>query len=426
VGSEMCIRDRWSPAEFVYPPGMVNFFIAVAKTWQLGHGSPVPLASDLYTSLWKFAFAAFILVGAGLLLAISRRTNGGSRGWALLLAGLFAVSPAVIFDVAVWGQTNGLLLAVLLLAVLALVLDRPQLMWSAIVVAVLVKQTALLVVPLIALFAVRRYGLRRSITYAAFGIIVGFVFIAPSLLAGYSPATVYMTTFGKLADFGTPLTPYSTTVSADTFPIWVVLTGVRNFHGMDRLWTSDRETVPLMGLTYSTAGLLLFIFIALAAAWAVWREAGRPTSSYQRLFLTISLVIVGYVSLNTRTSGHYLILAIPFLLLGLPRSVPLTAFWKVASVSALALVSEYGLFMFIAAKGEWPNFAVLGSPTTNGFSGLVYAIYTYDGFITLFALLMFLVVLRLLLEVTTDVRRRMTIPAHVAPDAVRETAGSTL
>jgi hypothetical protein len=135
---------------------------------------------------------------------------------------------------------------------------------------------------------------------------------------------------------------------------------------------------------------------------------------------------VGYVSLNTRTSGHYLILAIPFLLLGLPRSVPLTAFWKVASVSALALVSEYGLFMFIAAKGEWPNFAVLGSPTTNGFSGLVYAIYTYDGFITLFALLMFLVMLRLLLEVTTDVRRRMTMPAHVAPDALRETAGSTL
>jgi hypothetical protein len=416
----------WSPAEFVYPPGMLDFFIAVAKTWQIGHGSPAPLANELFTSWWKFAFALFILVAAGLILAISRRTNRGSAGWPVLVAALFALSPAVIFDVAVWGQSNGLLLAIMLLAVLALVLDRPYLMWSAIVVAVLVKQTALLVVPLIALFALKRYGLRRSLTSAAFGIIVGFVFIAPSLLAGYSPVTAYMTTIGKLADFGTPLTPYNTTVSADTFPIWVVLTGIRGLHGMDRLWTTDRESVPLLGLAYSTAGLIVFLAVALFAAWVVWREAGTTTRSYQRLFLAIALVVVGYVSLNTRSSGHYLILAVPFLLLGLPRGAPLSAFWKVASVSALALISEYGLFMFIAAKGEWPNFAVLGSPTTNPISGLVYGIYTYDGFITLFALLMFWVMVRLLLDVTTELRRGVAVPAHLAHEAVREAAGSVL
>jgi hypothetical protein len=416
----------WSPAEFVYPPGMANFFIVVGKTWQLFNHAPAPLGSQLYTSFWKFAFAIFVLVAAGLIFAISRRTNGGWRNWALLLAGLFAISPALVFDVAVWGQSNGLLLAILLLATLALVLNRPQLMWSAIVVAVLVKQTALLVAPLIVLFALRRYGLRRSLTYAAFGIVVGFVFIAPSLFAGYSPATSVMTTIGKLADFGTPLTPYNTTVSADTFPIWVVLTGMRSFHGIDRLWTTDRETVPLLGMSYSSAGLVLFILIALIAAWAVWREAGRPTPSYQRLFVSIALVVVAYVSLNTRTSGHYLILAIPFILLGLPRAAPVSAFWKLAAVSGLALISEYGLFMFIAAKGEWPNFAVLGSPSTNTFSALVYAIYTYDGFITLFAVLMFLVMVRLLLEVATDLRRRVMVPAHVTPEVVRETAGSAV
>lgn len=416
----------WSPAEFVYPPGMVNFFIAVAKIWHVGHHAPLPLGDQLFTSWWKFAFAIFIVVAAGLILAISRRTNGGSWRWALVVAGLFAVSPAVIFDVAVWGQSNALLLAILLLAVLALVLDRPQLMWSAVIVAVLVKQTALLVVPLIVLFAIRRYGLRRSLTYAAFGVIVGFVFIAPTLMAGYSPATVYMTTLGKLADFGTPLTPYNTTVSADTFPIWVVLTGIRGFHGIDRMWTTDRDIVPLMGITYSAAGLVLFIVLALLAAWVVWREAGSgKTPSYQRLFLAIALVVVGYVCLNTRSSGHYLILAIPFLLLGLPRGVPLSAFWKVASVSALALISEYGLFMFIAAKGEWPNFSVLGSPYSNPISGLVYGIYTYDGFITLFAVLMLWVMVRLLVEVTTELRRGMSVPAHVT-EAVREAAGSTL
>lgn len=416
----------WSPAEYAYPPGMVNFFVVVAKSWQAVHGSIVPMANSDYYTFWKFAFAFFILVTAGLIFAISRRLNSGSLSWPLILAAVLALSPAVIFDVAVWGESNALLWSALLLAVWALVVDRPRLMWSAIVISVLIKQTALLVVPLVALYALRRYGLRRSLTYGAFGLVAGFGFIAPSLLAGYSPVTAALPTIGKVADFGSPLSSYDTTVAADTFPVWVVLTGVRGLHGMARLWTSDRETVPLLGMTYSSAGLVLFILVALVAAWAVWREAGRQPPSYQRLFVSIALVIVGYVCLNTRTSGHYLILALPFLLLGLPRAARVRAFWKVAAVSALAIISEYGLFMVIAVRGEWPNFAVLGSPSTNTFSGLVYAIYTYDGFITLFAVLMFFVMVRLLLEVATDLRRRVTVPAHVTPEGVRETAGAAV
>jgi hypothetical protein len=407
---------------------MANFFIAVGKTWQLVHGSIAPMTDRNYYVFWKFAFALFILACAGLILAISRRTNGGSSRWVWLLAGLFALSPAVIFDVAVWGQSNGLLLAILLLAVFALVTERPKLMWSAIVVAVLVKQTALLVVPLVALFALRRYGLRRSLMSAAFGAVVGFVFIAPSILAGYSPATALLPTIGKVADFGTPLVTYDTTVSADTFPIWVVPTGLRDLHGMDRLWTSDRATIAGLGISYATAGVILFLAVFLVAAWFTWKASRSQTRSFQHLFLAIALVVVAYVSLNTRTSGHYLILAVPFLLLGLPRAAPLRAFWKVAAVSTIALLSEYGIFMFIAAKGEWPNFYVLGSPTTNAFSGLVYRIYTSDIFITLFAGLMLFVVYRLLVEVATQPGRKLTMLAHASPEPVsreapREAAG---
>ena len=418
----------WSPAEFVYPPGMVNFFIGVGKTWQLVHGSIVPMADRNYYVFWKFAFALFIAVSAGLILSISRRTNGGTPAWAWLLTGLFALSPAVIFDVAVWGQSNGLLLAILLLAVLGLVTDRPKLMWSAIVVAVLVKQTALLVVPLVALFALRRHGVRQSLTSAAFGAAVGFAFIAPTILAGYSPATAYQTVIGKVADFGTPLTAYNTTVSLDTFPIWVVLTAFQNLHGIDRLWTSDHTTIAGLGVTYATAGLILFLAVFVIAARVTWKASRTETRSYQHLFLAIALVVVAYVSLNTRTSGHYLILAVPFLLLGLPRAAPLRAFWKLAAVSTIALLSEYGIFMFIAAKGEWPNFYVLGSPTTNAFSGLVYRIYTSDIFITLFAGLMLFVVYRLLVEVATQPGRKLTMLAHASPEPVsreapREAAG---
>jgi len=284
-------------------------------------------------------------------------------------------------------------------------------------VAVLVKQTALLVVPLVALFALRRYGVRQSLTSAAFGAAVGFAFIAPSILAGYSPATAYRPVIGKVADFGTPLTAYNTTVSLDTFPIWVVLTAFQTLHGIDRLWTSDHTAIAGLGVTYATAGLILFLAVFAIAARATWRAAHSQTRSYRHLFLAIALVVVAYVSLNTRTSGHYLILALPFLLLSLPRSAPLAAFWKLAVVSLIAFVSEYGIFMFIAAKGEWPNFYVLGSPSTNAFSGLLYRVYTSDFFITLFAGMMLLVVYRLLVEVTTQPGRKLTMFAPVESES---------
>jgi hypothetical protein len=84
--------------------------------------------------------------------------------------------------------------------------------------------------------------------------------------------------------------------------------------------------------------------------------------------------------------------------------------------------------MFIAAKGEWPNFYVLGSPTTNALSGLVYRIYTSDIFITLFAGLMLFVVYRLLVEVATQPGPKLTMLAHASPEPVsreapREAAG---
>jgi hypothetical protein len=409
----------WNPAEFVYPPGMVNVVTVIAKTWQLAGGSINPGRDRSYALFYKFGLALFILVTAGLLFLISNTTSGGSRRWAWLIAVLFALSPAVIFDAPIWGQTNALLSAVLLLAVFALLTGRSRLMWSCILIALLLKQTALLVVGLLAVFALRRFGPKRTAIDAAFGIIVGFAFMAPFVLSGYHPSTAYLTTIEKLIDFGTPLTQYDTQVSADTFPVWVLFTGFNGLQGHDRLWASDHATVGWLNLTYADAGVILFLVVGCTAALAAWRAAGA-TPNYRRLFLCIALAIVAYVTLNTRTSGHYLTLALPFLLLGMPRGVSPAAFWKFAAVSASAVVSMYGLFMFIAVHGDWPSFAVLGNPATNALSALVYRIYTSDVFITLFAALMVCVTAQLLVEILKPTDPSVLALAPPAAEAERE------
>jgi hypothetical protein len=410
----------WNPAEFVYPPGLAYFFVAVAEGWRTVIGAISPMGDRSFYVFWKVCFAAFILVDTLLVYAVSNRTSG-SRKWALIIAGAFALNPATIFDAPIWGQSNALLLAPVLAAILSLLAGRSRLMWTFLVISLLTKQTALLMAPFIAIFALRQFGLRRTFVDGAFGVVSGFVFISPFILAGYSPATAIYTTVGKLVDFGTPFTNYTTQVSADTFPIWVLFTGFAGLHGHDRLWASDHAQVA--GLTYATAGLLLYLAIAAIGAWGAWRAARLGTPGHLKLFGVMAMVIVGYVSLNTRTSGHYLTLAIPFLLLCLPRSVPVIAFSKVAVVATSAVISMYGLFMFIAAKGEWPNFAGFGSPSTNVLSGAVYSIYTSDLFITLFAAALLYVLIQLVLEVTAMPANRLALVAAAASPPTRAASG---
>jgi hypothetical protein len=405
---DAAIRSRsqpWNPAEFAYPPGMAEFFAGVAKVWQYVEGAIHPLRDRAFYAFWKLALSFFIFTSAGLIFLISRHVNGTSSKWAWITALAFALNPAVIFDGPVWGQTNALLSTFLLLSVLGLIKNRPRITWTSLIMAVLLKQTALLVAPLIAIYAVRRFGIRRTLIDAPFGLVVGFAFMAPLVLAGYHPATAYITTAQKIIDFGSSLTHYDTQISADTFPVWVLFSGFANIHGHDRLWASDRNTIGGLGVTYANAGLALFLLAFCVAILAAWRAASPKRGSYRELFAALGLVTVGYVALNTRTSGHYLTLAIPFLLLATSRAALAKRLVQVTAVTGISVISLYGLFMFIAASGEWPVFAVFGSPSTNAVSASVYNVYTSDVFITLFAALLLYVTIQLFIEVLAPPRR---------------------
>lgn len=392
----------WNPAEFIYPPGMANFFAAVATIWTTIRGPIDPMGDRAFYAFWKLCYSVFMFIDVALIVGIARRMNSGTSWWPWILAACFAFNPAVLIDAPIWGQSNAMLCTPLLLAVLGLVVHRPRLAWVALAIAVSVKQTALLAVPIFAVFALRTYGLRRTIVDGAFGLIAMFVFISPTIFEGYSPSTILSTTVSKLIDFGTPLTNYTTQVSADTFPIWVLITPNMGLHGHERLWTSDQTNLPFVHVSYANGGLVLFGAVAVLSLWTAWRAADANNLSWRRLMLATALMIVGYVTTNTRTSGHYLTLAVPFLLLAIPSSATAWRFWKVGLVSLTAVVSMYGLFMFISAKGEWPVFAGLGSPSTNPLSAAVYHVYISDIGITIFAAILLYTTLALGAEAVTS------------------------
>jgi hypothetical protein len=65
--------------------------------------------------------------------------------------------------------------------------------------------------------------------------------------------------------------------------------------------------------------------------------------------------------------------------------------WLIGGVTAIALLSMYGIFMEIAVRGDWPVFFGLGNPSTNAVSNVVYQLYTSDIAITALGLLLLLI-----------------------------------
>jgi hypothetical protein len=374
----------WSSLEFAYPPGIAYFYLATGKAWRLLGGTLMPMHTGPFQGFYKFWLAFFILVDAGLMLMLINRFGWRSPGWSLTLTALFFLNPAVIFDNAAWGQADGLLAGALLASALALESNRPRLGWSFMAVALLLKQSALLAVPILAMYALRRNGARRSLADASFGVIVGYVFMVPILVSGYHPVTAITTILEQLRFFAT----FGTGVSLDTFSIWTLFAGIVNhLHGWDRIQSYHPLTFPGSGLAYAALGTAALLLVMSGILWKLYRTPRRELSP-QLLMLALALAFLTDVTLTTSGSGRYLTLALPFLLLSTALQRPtlrVLSLVLVAIVTVVSLISMYGLFMVIAIRGEWPSFRILGNPQTNPISGALYSVYTTDLSMTLLA-----------------------------------------
>ena len=121
--------------------------------------------------------------------------------------------------------------------------------------------------------------------------------------------------------------------------------------------------------------------------WVVWRSRSERMTN-EILFLSLAAVLVTYVALSTAASSRYLLLALPFLILGLAHSSSVTRLWMIGALSLISLLSMYGVFMEIAVRGEWPTYFGLGSPSTNALSNAMYQLYTSDVVITVLGLVL--------------------------------------
>ncbi|MCK6482800.1 MAG: glycosyltransferase 87 family protein [Phycisphaerae bacterium] len=189
-------------------------------------------------------------------------------GWPVLVAALYGLNPAVLYDSAVWGQVDSLHTLLMLLSLDAAARRRtaPMSFWAA--AAVLTKPQSLLLAPLWAVCLLWRCDLRRCTRGFAAAAAAALLICGPYLLLG-AAAGIWDSLLGAVGKY--PV------VHLNGFSAWFLLNPMTEprLDALSALYRRD-TTAWLAGLTPRAIGLMTLAVVAALVVWIIWRRRGRP------------------------------------------------------------------------------------------------------------------------------------------------------
>ncbi len=323
-----------------YPPGYMYVLWGVGV---LSKALGIAYGSAGFIILLKLP-ALLADVAISWLLFARLRGFGKRLAWGACLA--FTLNPALLFNSAVWGQTDSVLSLLVLLAILTQSERRFELAWTFATFAVLTKPQALLLVPLLIFWPWGWWKSGRPISSLL--AIVAMVFAIADPFRGDRPWRWLIDLY-----FGT--TGYYAETSVNAMNLAGLLFGMRH---------NDAEiTLGLSANTWSF-GIGLTIGLAFFAAY-LWRR-----DRLQHINLFASATLVSFLCL-TRMHERYLY---PFFVFAALIGVtgPIGAlYW---ALSALFLVNELVVYLYqqTATAGPdwlWRTVAALNTALMFGWLG---------------------------------------------------------
>ncbi len=279
--------DFYAPNYFAdYPPGYMYVL------WLLGSiykGLQINTAGALSTIIVKMPSIVADLVTSWLLYVLLRPRVEKRLTWIVVLA--YTFNPAVIFNSAIWGQTDSFFTLELFLGVLLLLQRRIAFAWALVVVAALTKPQALIFMPLLASYPGNWDRPERPLVAAASGIGVAALLTLPFM----EPLGLY-TLYSKTA-------AYYAETSVNAFNAMALLGGLR-----------QSDSGILLFMSYQRWALLLVLLFFGFIAYLISRR--RDAEMY--LYLCF-LLPFGFFMFSTRMHERYLFPCLLFLTLLLPR-----------------------------------------------------------------------------------------------------------
>lgn len=321
----------YSSSQAAYPPLTIYLYAALELAYHaagrlLGF-SDARLAVDglqRFSALWIVAKLPTISANLGsswLLYRLTRPTT--SARWALLATASYALAPSLLLDGALWGQTDGIPVVLILLAIVAIQRERPGWAGAALGAAVMIKPQPIVFLPLLLLYLLRVAGWRAAAraSLALVGVVVALCL--PYLL----PPRFELLTFFHNA------TMFLGYVSYNAFNLWFIVNPLL------------LSRTPVVGpLTAAPVGALLFTPVYALALALVWR--GRSLAA---LSMALALAATGFFELTAMQHERYLFQALAFLLLAAACSRAFAVAYAVASLTTFV-----NMLAAVAAVGSLP------------------------------------------------------------------------
>lgn len=295
----------------IYPPLMMFFLKTV------GH---------LYQGLFSPSFAldapqlGFMIKGIGIFFDLLtwvaiffwvRKWMGLKAAYLAALA--YALNPAIIFDVAYWGQPDSIHSFFLLLSMIFLVDRKPEASWASLAAAALVKPQAWVFLPLAAAVTVWRSGPKGLAQGVAAGTGVSLALVAPFLLNG---------TLAQLLTLPNEIYGAMAVLSANAHNIWWL-------YSPGPVLVPDDGTIGL--LSYRNMGLLL---LAVFYGFSLWRLRGRPEQP--QILATAAFLGFSFFMLLTRIHENHMFMVFPILAASMVSNARWRWIYGVLSLTFLA------------------------------------------------------------------------------------------
>ncbi len=270
-----------------YPP--IFLFILAFTSWLVPPfiGNIMPLEFLILTKLFSVV-AEIIMIGL-----IHRWIPKNTRlKWIVPL--LLAVHPGLIATTAFWGQTDCILTLFLVLTTLALNRSQRYMTWVWFALVMLMKFQGIVLLPMVGILSLRRFGLRSTVVGILLGLGVFSLVYAPFVIgSGFDSA---MNPFTKGAVDLNPV------ITGNAFNLWYLIT--------PSIWTllpTDLKLVPsdaalrLGGLTLKNIGFLMlggYVFLVVIFMWRHYVE--------RREFVWATGLYLAFFMLPTQIHERYL------------------------------------------------------------------------------------------------------------------------
>jgi Gpi18-like mannosyltransferase len=320
-----------------YPPGFAYILDLISKTYKL-FANPYNISQYWMDNNFLYLFLFKLLIinsDIGIVYLIIKISEKLKMKWGKLLAVIFFLNPAVIFDGVIWGQVDQFGLFLFLAAIYFFVDEKPKLASVVFTIAWLMKWQNILFIPIFYLFIYRKYSFNDlvkslSVSLVTFAIII-FPFWFHREMAG-------------LLNLFTVNSNYFPFYSLNAFNGWWLAAGLEGMRISDK-------TLVLGIINAKQFGLLLFSFFYFIAALNIL--LAKKEETLKQFVLSSALIVLSFFHLLTQSHERYLFHLLGFVIIFYLFKIEK----KLINVIGLLSIVTLGIFlnMYVSMALNYPD-----------------------------------------------------------------------